>query len=64
MTEPRYLSMVRIEKLTGPHRRAYIEPFEDPLEFGVHGEIAEFYGATTERPLPTTLDHIVAAAGG
>jgi len=64
MSKPLYLSLVRIEKLRGPHRKAWIEPFDEPLEFGVHGEIAEFYGATTDRPLPTTLDHVVAAAGG
>ena len=62
--DPLYLSEVRIEKLDGPHRKAWIAPFTEPLEFGVHGPISEFYGATTEEPLPTTLDHVVAAAGG
>lgn len=64
MTEPRYRSRVRIRKLEGSHREAYVAPFEQPLEFGVHSEIAEFYGATTEEELPATLDHVVAAAGG
>lgn len=64
MTEPRYRSRVRIRKLEGPHREAFIEPFEEPLEFGVHSGIAEFYGATTAEELPATLDHVVAAAGG
>ncbi len=64
MGRPLYTSRVRIEKLEGPHRLAYVEPFEEPLEFGVHGEIAEFYGRATADPLPTTLDHLVAAAGG
>lgn len=64
MTEPQYRSRVRIRKLEGPHREAWIEPFEEPLEFGVHAEIAEFYGATTAEELPATLDHVVAAAGG
>lgn len=64
MTEPRYRSRIRIEKFEGPYRKAYIEPFDEPLEFGVHGEIAEFYGAETAEPLPTTLDHVVAAAAG
>ena len=62
--KPLYLSEVQIEKRTGPHRKAWIRPFDRPLEFGVHGAIAEFYGATTAEPLPTTLDHVVAAAGG
>ncbi|MFQ5679220.1 MAG: hypothetical protein ACE5HP_07145 [Gemmatimonadota bacterium] len=64
MEAPLYESSVRIEKLEGPHRKAYIHPFEEPLDFGVHGEIAAFYGRRTAEPLPTTLDHVVAAAGG
>lgn len=64
MSEPLYHSRVRIQKLEGPYRKAWIEPFEEPLEFGVHGAIAEFYGARTAEPIPTTLDHVVAATGG
>lgn len=64
MTEPSYRSHVRIEKLEGPHRKAWVQPFDEPMEFGVHSEIADFYGATTEQELPATLDHVVAAAGG
>lgn len=65
MPETVYESRVRIEKLEGSHRLAYISPFEDePLEFGVHSEIAEHYDSPSAEPLPTTLDHVVAAAGG
>ena len=64
MSEPLYRSRVRIQKLKGPHRLAWIEPFESPFEFGVHGPIADFYGAQTAEPIPTTLDHVVAATGG
>lgn len=64
MAEPLYRSKIHIEKYEGPHREAWIEPFDEPLEFGVHGPISEFYGATTAEPIPTTLDHVVAAAGG
>lgn len=64
MSQPLYESRVRIQKLAGPHRKAWIEPFDEPLDFGVHGEIAEFYGARTAVPIPTTLDHVVAATGG
>lgn len=64
MEGPLYESRVRIEKLEGPHRKAYIQPFETPLDFGVHGEIAAYYGRSTDEPMPTTLDHVVAAAGG
>lgn len=64
MSEPLYRSRVRIEKYEGPLRHAYVEPFRDPVRFGVHGKIAEFYGRKTREPLPTTLDYVVAAAGG
>lgn len=64
MSEPVHRSVVRILKLEGPHRKAWIEPFDEPLEFGVHGEIAEFYDSRTAEPIPTTLDHVVAATGG
>lgn len=64
MSDPVYVSEVRLKKLEGSHRLAWIEPFEEPLEFGVHGEVQEFYDRPTEEPLPTTLDHVVAAAVG
>ena len=64
MSDPVYRSRVRIQKFEGPYRHAYIEPFEEPIEFGVHGAIAEFYGRDTAKPIATTLDYVVAAAGG
>ena len=64
MSDPAYRSRVRIQKLEGSHRKAWIEPFEEPLDFGVHGAVAEFYDAGSAEPLPTTLDHVVAAAAG
>jgi hypothetical protein len=45
-------------------RKAIIDGFEDPLYFGVHGGVKEFYGVEPEVQYPSTLDHIVAAAGG
>lgn len=62
--EVAYESRVRIEKLEGSHRKAWIEPFGEPLDFGVHGAVAEHYGSTSEEPHPTTLDHVVAAGVG
>ena len=59
-----HTSHIRIEKDKGPLRRAYIENFEDPLRFGVHTNIKEFYGLEPEEELPATLDHIVAGVGG
>ena len=64
MSDVVYESRVRIEKHEGAHRTATIEPFDGPLHFGVHGAVAEHYGAGSAEPLPTTLDHVVAAAGG
>jgi hypothetical protein len=45
-------------------RKAYISDFTEPVYFGVHGGVKQFYGVTTEIEYPSTLDHIVAAAGG
>ncbi|MCM3611070.1 hypothetical protein M4S82_07365 [Planococcus sp. MERTA32b] len=45
-------------------REAYIGDFKDPVIFGVHGGVREFYGVDTDPEFPSTLDHIVAAAGG
>lgn len=61
-----YTSRVRIERVRGPVRRAYLPAEADPILFGVHSEIAEHYGVDPERfpPHATTLDYVVAAAGG
>lgn len=64
MSDPVYHSKVRIKKFEGPLRHAYIRPFKEPVAFGVHGAIAEFYGRQTAEPIATTLDYVVAAAGG
>lgn len=45
-------------------REAYIGDFKEPVLFGVHGGVREFYGVDTDPEYPSTLDHIVAAAGG
>ena len=61
-----YISKVRVERIEGPVRRAHLPAEEDPVMFGVHSEIAEHYGVDPERfpPHATTLDYVVAAAGG
>jgi len=66
MTEPAYVSKVRIERLGGPQRLAYLPAESDPIAIGVHSEVAEHYGADPEKfpPHATTLDYVVAAAGG
>ncbi len=64
MGEPVHTSRMRLEKIKGPIRHAYIENFEDPIRFGVHGGISKFYGVEPEEEIPATLDHMIAAVGG
>jgi hypothetical protein len=66
MAEPAYVSRVRIERLGGPRRLAYLPAAEEPVRFGVHDEIAEHYKVDPGRypPEPATLDYVVAAAAG
>ncbi len=66
MSDIAYISRVRIERQFGPLRLAYLPAEREPVRFGVHGAIAEHYGVSPEiaEPHATTLDYIVAAAGG
>jgi hypothetical protein len=61
-----YISRVKIEPVEGKIRRALIPGKEEPVLFGVHSEVAEHYGVSPnqEEPHPSTLDYLVAAAGG
>ncbi|MEJ2599410.1 MAG: hypothetical protein P8Z00_13830 [Anaerolineales bacterium] len=61
-----YTSNVRIERIKGPYRRAYLPAAKGPIPFGVHSEVAEHYKVSPEvsEPRPTTLDYVIAAAGG
>ena len=61
-----YKSQVRIERIRGPVRRAHLPAEDEPVTFGVHSEVAEHYGVDPETfpPHATTLDYVVAAAGG
>ena len=61
-----YTSRVRIERIRGPVRRAHLPQTTDPVMFGVHSEVAEHYGVPADAfPVhATTLDYVVAAAGG
>jgi hypothetical protein len=59
-----HTSRIRIEKIKGPLRHAYIEHFTEPIRFGVHGGIKKFYGVEPEEDVPATLDHMIAAVGG
>jgi hypothetical protein len=66
MSDVVYTSSVKIERVKGPLRRAYLPQVESPVMFGVHSEIAEHYGVDPQvhDPQATTLDYVVAAAAG
>lgn len=66
MADVAYTSRVRIEPVKGKVRRAQLPAKDEPVYFGVHNEIAEHYGVSSdmEEPHPSTLDYLVAAAGG
>ena len=61
-----YRSRVRIERQRGPMRLAYLPVEPDPVNFGVHSEIAAHYKVPPDA-FPahvTTIDYLVAAAAG
>ena len=66
MSEVKYISKVKVEPVEGKIRRAEIPGEDEPVIFGVHSEVAEHYGVSPgeEEPHATTLDYLVASAGG
>ncbi|MBT8372460.1 MAG: hypothetical protein HKO79_10665 [Desulfobacterales bacterium] len=61
-----YTSNLKIERIKGPLRRAYLPQEESPVLFGVHSEIAQHYGVDPKvhEPHATTLDYVVASTAG
>ena len=62
-----YTSKVRIERVKGPLRRAYLPGESQPVTFSVHGAIAEHYKvdpATLGESHASTLDYVIAAIAG
>jgi hypothetical protein len=65
-----YCSRVRIERVKGPVRKAYLPAETEPVMFGVHDEVAEHYAEHYKvkpgavEPRATTLDYVVAATAG
>jgi hypothetical protein len=61
-----YTSNIRVERIKGPLRRAYLPVEAQPIFFSTHSEIAAHYkhdpSVIEERA--TTLDYVVAAAAG
>ena len=66
MPEVVYRSEVRVERLEGPLRRAYLPAESAPVFFGVHGAVAQHYNRApgTFEPHATTIDYLVAATAG
>ncbi len=64
MAELIHLSKFRIVQDKLPLRRAYLEGFKEPIEYGLHGGIKHFDKREPERDLPATLDHVVGAVAG
>jgi len=62
-----YTSNVRIERVKGPLRLAYLPGEAQPVTFSVHGAIAEHYKidpASLDGSHAATLDYVVAATAG
>ena len=61
-----YRSHIRVERLKGPIRRAFVPASDEPVMFGVHSEIAQHYGVDNDvyAAHTTTLDYVIAAAAG
>ena len=61
MPEVVYRSEVRIERVNGPLRRAYLPAETTPVIFGVHGAVAEHYKVPPAllEPHATTLDTLL-----
>jgi hypothetical protein len=66
MSDVVYRSEVRIERVKGPVRKAYLPGEDEPVIFGVHGAIAAHYKVSPDAfpPRATTIDYVVAAAAG
>ena len=67
MSDVVYVSEVKLTRDKGPLRTATIPAESQPVRFGVHGAIAAHYGVDPSRLAEvhaTTLDYVVAAAGG
>ena len=64
MSNPVYTANIRIERMKGPYRHAWLPAHDGPVEFGVHGAISEHYGVEPDREVTTTLDYVIAATGG
>ncbi len=54
-----HTSHITITREQGPTRKAEIKGFAEPVFYGVHGGIKDFYKVDPEKEHAATLDHIV-----
>jgi hypothetical protein len=59
-----HTSQITITRERGPTRKAIITGFSEPVYYGVHGGIKDFYKVDPEEEHAATLDHVVGAVGG
>ena len=61
-----YVSEVRVERLGGPLRAAFLPGETEPTVYGMHGAVAEHYGAQPGQfpEHASTIDHLVGATLG
>ncbi len=62
-----YTSNVRIERVRGPLRLAYLPGESQPVSFSVHGAIAEHYKVDPSAlgaVHASTIDYVIAATAG
>jgi hypothetical protein len=67
MSDVVYISKVRIERIVGPLRLAYLPGESQPVPFSVHGAIAEHYKVDPSKLQEThaaTIDYVIAATAG
>jgi hypothetical protein len=57
-------SRIRLDRVEGLIRHAFVEPFREPIRFGVHGAIQQYSGIKAHEETPATLSHIIAVGGG
>jgi hypothetical protein len=67
MADITYTSQVRLKRVKGPLRIAYLPGESQPVSFSVHGAIAEHYKIDPTK-LPeshaATIDYVIAATAG
>jgi hypothetical protein len=66
MSDIVYRAEIPLTRVKGPLRLAQMPAEAEPVRFGVHGAIARHYGIQGDIPEPhaTTIDYVIAAAGG